>query len=213
MITTKRNVNGRSESYARSNTAVGILEREVPTDFSEYKNPEVRTEENLDQAKIRMQNNLDKLLNYDRYQAEMVEEVATVADAPVSAPVDVVQATTNSDEDIRPTSTTMQFGDGDLDQMYKEMNSKNTEKESYQLNAKGKLAVVLYSLAVAVILALIVLNTGVLAKLNNGNELRQAELNELVSYRASQQADIDSISNNDYVIDVAQNELGMVKGN
>ena len=213
MITTKRNVNGRSESYARSNTAVGILEREVPTDFSEYKNPEVRTEENLDQAKIRMQNNLDKLLNYDRYQAEMVEAVATVADAPVSAPVDVVQATTNSDEDISPTSTTMQFGDGDLDQMYKEMNSKNTEKESYQLNAKGKLAVVLYSLAVAVILALIVLNTGVLAKLNNGNELRQAELNELVSYRASQQADIDSISNNDYVIDVAQNELGMVKGN
>ena len=211
MITTKRNGNGISESYARSNTAVGILERETPADFSEYKNPDARTEENLSEAKDRMQRNLDKLLNYDRYQAEMVEAVAV--DVPVSMPVEVAQVTSNSDEDIRPTSTTMQFGDGDLDQMYKEMNVKDENKESYRLNAKGKLAVVLYSLAVAVIMALIVLNTGVLAKLNKGNELRQAELNDLVSYRASQQADIDSISNNDYVIDVAQNELGMVKGN
>ena len=41
MITTKRNVNGTSESYARTNTAVGVLERDIPTTFNEYKNPDI----------------------------------------------------------------------------------------------------------------------------------------------------------------------------
>lgn len=218
MITTKRNVNGRSESYATEAGNVALLEREASVaSYNEYANPApAEREENLEQARARMQENLDKLLNYDRYGEEVasatkVEEHTESKQFSVESPVSVATPVSEKEEDIRPTSTTMQFGDGDLDQMYKEMNVKSEDKESYHLNSKGKLAVVLYSLAIAVVLALIILNTGLLAKLNTGNELRQAELNGLMSSYAEQQSDLANISANDYVIDLAENRYGMVK--
>ena len=162
-------------------------------------------EESLEQARERMQKNLDKLLNYDRYSETCVEEVSEVQAV-------ATEEVACQDEDIRPTSTTMQFGDGDLDQMYKEMNRKTEEKEAYALNSKGKIVAVLYSLVVAVILALIVLNTGVLARINNGNELKQAELNGLMTNYERVQESIDELSSDDYVSKLAEQE-GMLKIN
>ena len=85
------------------------------------------------------------------------------------------------------------------------------EETSYHLNAKGKIAVVLYSLVVTVILALIVLNTGVLASFSAKESAMNASLNQKVMEYNQVMSNIDNISSPDYIIDIAQNQYGMVK--
>ena len=80
--------------------------------------------EDLSEAKERRKN-LDKLLNYDRYS----EEVETVTEITDSAAVASPAPTSFSDEDIRPTSTTMQFGE-DIDSIREEMNAAKSEEKS-----------------------------------------------------------------------------------
>lgn len=210
MITTRRNGNSIRESYGSTGSNVGVLDREMPSSYAEY-TTETTPQQDMDVARERMQENLQRLLNYDRYTEEVAS--AQVVDAPVQQQ-ELVQAVSEeqAEEDIRPTSTTMQFGDADLDQMYQEMNSavSDEEDENYKLNGKGKLTIVLYSLVVAVIMALIVLNTGVLARLNATNQAKASELDALVNEYTLQQQQIESVSNNDYIIDQAQN-MGMVK--
>ena len=210
MITTRRNGNSVRESYDSTGSNVGVLDREMPSSYAEY-TTETTPQQDMDVARERMQENLQRLLNYDRYTEEVAS--AQVVDAPVQQQ-ELVQAVSEeqAEEDIRPTSTTMQFGDADLDQMYQEMNSavSDEEDENYKLNGKGKLTIVLYSLVVAVIMALIVLNTGVLARLNATNQAKASELDALVNEYTLQQQQIESVSNNDYIIDQAQN-MGMVK--
>ena len=211
MITTRRAENGTSESYSQnSRQGTMLLEREVSKTSAEFDSVTVESE-SYEAQKARMQKNLDKLLNYDRYtetvqveteQSQTVEDRTYVADETASQ----VSAYTDN-EDIRPTSTTMQFGEGDVEQMYKEMDS-SAAKETYRLNGKGKLFIVLYGLAVAVILALIIINTGVLVSLGNQSEQKAAELNSLVNEYNSLYEEKESISSDDYIIGWAEdNEM------
>jgi len=210
MVTARRS-NGNVSAYESTNARGGVDLLERPRTYNEfaYASAAPTQSENLDAAKERMQRNLDKLLNYDRYseqQAAIEAEVNNVATPEIS---DL------ADEDIRPTSTTMQFGE-DIDQIREEMKQTAVavdEDSSYRLNNKGKLAVILYSLAVTIILALIVLNTGVLARLSDSNSAKSAQLNATIEKFDAVQAQIDSISDSEYIIDVAENQLGMVKGN
>lgn len=184
---------------------VGILER--PATYEEFVAEKPKNTVNREEEKALRRQNLEKLLNYDRYsaQVETVEEEPVKAES-VSEPVVAVLA----DEDIRPTSTTMQFGE-DIDQIRHEMNIKREEQVKPSLNNRGKLAITLYALVVTVILALIVLNTGVLAKLSNLNQAKSAELNNVIERYNALQSEIESISNSDYIMDVAQNQFGMIK--
>ena len=211
MVTARRSV-GINEFADTQNTTkggVGLLERKVPASYAEFTEAKPVEKESIDEARERMQRNLDRLLNYDKPEVQKAEAVVA------SEVVEEVQAPVAfSDEDIRPTSTTMQFGDGDIDQMYKEMNRQQSQEEqgSYRLNGKGKLAVVLYSLAVAVILALIFINTGVLASLSSVNEAKAAELSGKEATLMELNAEIESISDKDYIISLAENQYGMIKG-
>lgn len=211
MVTARRSVDNVNSSYDVRPTKGGVDLLERPRSYGEFAYAPAASQraENLSPEKERMQRNLDKLLNYDRYaeqQAEIEAEVNNVATEPVT--------TSLADEDIRPTSTTMQFGE-DIDQIREEMKQTSVvsddKESSYRLNNKGKLAVILYSLAVTVILALIVLNTGVLAKLSNSNTAKAAALNETIAKYDAVQAQIESISDSDYIINVAENEYGMIK--
>ena len=205
MVTTRRSSEIVNNAYdnGASKGGVGLLERPMTYSAPVESAPAVERE-SQSQAKERMQKNLDKLLNYARYSAQQMEEVQeTVAVAP--APVNV------ADEDIRPTSTTMQFGE-DIDTIREEMNHVAVNEEnSYQLNGKGKFAVILYSIAVTVILALIVLNTGVLASLSNANQAQAKELETVMQRYDQIMTEIDNISSSDYIINVAENEYGMVR--
>ena len=213
MVTTRRDEKTTTYSQSQRGSAIDLLERKVPS-YSAI--TEDRVEESLEEAKERMQKNLDKLLNYDRYtemgyvqDIEMassvvpeISETATVSESPVAF----------SDEDIKPTTTTLQFGDGEVDKVYDDMQrQKESQKSSYRLNGAGKLVVVLYSLAVTVILALIILNTGVLASLRSGNEAKASVLDEKVAEYQMLSEKIDALSSNERVIDIAENDYGMIK--
>ncbi len=200
MITTRRSYNGTSERSG----GVGVLDREIPSSYSEYKNPTPVREESIDEAKARMQKNLEKLMNYDRFSE------VSASDVVVEEPVNTVVEAVAQDEDIKPTSTTMQFGTDDLDQMYKEMDRTDTaNKTSYRLNGKGKLLAVLYALTITVVMALIIINTGVLANIKGSTREKQAKLNQLITETTELQEQVYDISNDGYVIDKAE-EIGML---
>lgn len=216
MVTTRRASTNVMSSVFDANTSGGVdvLERKVSVAKNEFIN--TAKEETVDEARARMRGNLDMLLNYDRYSEEVVDSIATpvVEESPVSIAeqTPVVDSLDIQEEDIRPTSTTMQFGDGETEQIYNEIKREEKEEGSYKLNAKGKLVVVLYALAVTVILALIIINTGVLASLSGAKEAKIATLNSKIEQYQQLSTEIADISNDNYVIEQAQN-LGMVKGN
>ena len=197
MITMKRS--GMEDVMESRNGGVALLER--PSNTANYSS-EISATETAEEARTRMQRNLNRLLNYDR--EEVIEETPAV-ETPVNATLN---------EDITPTSTTLQFGNGNDKQILQDLNvsrvSDVVEEKSYKLSSKGKFMVVIYSLIVSVILALIVVNTGVLAKLENASAEKLNRLNGAQSEYAAIQDEIDSISGNDYVIDKAQDDLGMV---
>ena len=201
MITTRRSNGFDTTESARG--GVDVLERRASINTETA--PE--REESMEETKARMQRNLDRLLNYDRYSEMEAEETAVIADAPTEEKMETVAM---SDEDIRPTTTTTQFIDGDPQIFNDAEKSKEERKSAYRLNAKGKLVVVLYALVVTVILALIVLNTGVLKSLSKDI----ATLDE--SYRAqaaavsAQAAEIAEISSDAYIARFAESELGMI---
>ena len=104
--------------------------------------------------------------------------------------------------------------DGETEGVYNDMaRTREEAKESYKLNAKGKIIVALYALAVTVILALIIINTGVLASIKNGNNSLRAEISGLTAESEALAGRIETVSSDEYVINVAENEYNMIKGN
>lgn len=248
MFTTRREGN---EGYAREATAgggVGLLER-APVAENTAAYGEAHTE-SVDEAKLRMQRNLDKLLHYDEAEVsvpetEKAEQVTEVYDVQTAlayaaqvkaqqklaekqqaeeeamqsqvyaeAPAPVIEQVPYETEesDIRPTSTTMQFGEGESDNVYNDLTkTRETTKNSYKLNAKGKIVVALYAVAVMVILALIVLNTGVLASLKSGNSALVENITELSGQYEELVDRIETVSSDDYVKDIAENVYNMIK--
>lgn len=203
MITTRR-----QEGYSATDNSVGggvdLLEKEVA-----YETATPAREESMEEAKARMQRNLDRLLNYDRYSEMEAEEQAAVIE---DTPQEEIKAA-YSDEDIRPTTTTTQFIDGDP-QIFNDAEKSRTEsKSSYKLNGKGKLIVAMYALVVTVILALIVLNTGVLKSLAQDISALDATYTARVSELNAQNAEITRLSSDERVVSVAVNEYNMVYGN
>ena len=244
MITTRRS-DEIAGNAAQSVSAVDLLERKSPVAFNDYDNAQTR-EENLEEAKLRMQRNLDRLLNYEKYGNDDVStdfaSDYTEAAADVDSATQAYQSATNqaysvsqayapaeetafdanttydenivtaTDDDIRPTTTTMQFGEGDAETVFDDMQrQKQEQSESYRLNGKGKLVVALYAIAVALILTLIVLNTGVLAVLTKNNAETVAKLSEKVAEYNSVVEEINAASAEEYIADIAENVFGMIK--
>lgn len=202
MVTTRRSTEIESKTFETTSTRGGVDLLERPRALEQVE--QSQTETNSTSQSEKMRQNLYNLLNYDRFTEENMQ---------VSEPEIAQEVSNFADEDIRPTSTTMQFGD-DIEQIREEMKkSEVVEDTSYRLNAKGKVAVILYSLVVTVILALIVLNTGILATFSAKESVVSAKLDAKVMEYNQIVANIDSISSPEHIIDVAQNQYGMVNGN
>jgi len=212
MVITRRNVNGMSQGL-RSTTEV--LEKEDAYAYYEQpaENMEVLTEL---KDKERMSKNLAYILNYEAYagQAQDVEvapEVTDQTETEVKAEAKII-----NDEDIMPTSTTLQFGDGQADVILNDLRKENevtsaSSNQKYRLSASGKVLVTLYAIVVATIIALIVVNTSILASLKTSVATKQAELNGVMNQYVEASARLDEISSDQHVIDVAENEYNMVK--
>ena len=176
MITTRRS----QSEITNERTNVATLEREVPTSFNEYLVKDAVNE--ADDLKVseraRISQNLDLLMNYEKYLDQKEEPVK--AEAPVKAKAEAPAAPyfaperaqtveipekTAAAEDLKPSSTTMQFTETDMDTLYQDLQQEE-ESKGYYLNAKGKLMIALYALVVVAIMALIIINTSVLSALN-----------------------------------------------
>ena len=204
MVTTKRSDNSVNSFYSQSSVGVGLLERNAPVSYDDYVSDNVTREESLAETKARMRRNLDMLLNYDKASA------AVATEEKIEEQQVVVNEASLQEEDIRPTGTTMQFGDIDIDQIRAEMRTEEKEKRQYRLSGKGKMAIVLYALTVVVVLALIILNTGVLNSLNKQNIQSMSTVSQLETEIASLNSEIQNY-NDDFVSKTAE-DWGMIKG-
>lgn len=203
MITTRRSNGFDTIESARG--GVDVLERRASVQSETV--PE--REGSMEETRAKMKSNLDRLLNYDRYSEMEAEAAAKVQDAPVEEKAKTVAY---SDEDIRPTTTTTQFIDGDPQIFNDAEKSKEERKSAYRLNGKGKLVVVLYALVVTVILALIVLNTGVLKALSKDIAALDETYRAQAAAVSAQKAEIAEISSDAYIAQIAESELGMILG-
>lgn len=212
MTTTIRSSRNGSETETYS-YGVDLLERRG----AEVSSVQAETSETEEQTRERMRHNLERLMNFGK--EETVASAA--ADAAVNADVKTAEISdhavlTNeivdvSDDDIRPTSTTMQFGNDGKETVFKDM-AKQKEESSYKLNGKGKAIVILYAVAVVVVLALIILNTGVLSVLSRMNSAKAETLVEKKNEVAALYEEIEEVSSDEYVIRIAEEELNMIRG-
>ncbi len=205
MITTKR-TGSSSTSYSQSNSSVAVLDRPVSS-YASFTSDTTK-EETLEQANARMRENLQKLLNYDRY-SETVKDSAVIEETPVETEVQTVEETTNClDEDIRPTSTTMQFGDdADVD-IRNEAKSVAKSEKSFALSKKGKIIIALYSVVVALVFALIIINTTMLSTIRGDVSATRVRLNNV---RAEYQASVDRLQQLEDLVPEKAEEMGMIK--
>lgn len=222
MITTRRS----QSEITNERTNVATLEREVPTSFNEYLVKDAVNE--ADDLKVseraRISQNLDLLMNYEKYLDQKEEPVK--AEAPVKAKAEAPAAPyfaperaqtveipekTAAAEDLKPSSTTMQFTETDMDTLYQDLQQEE-ESKGYYLNAKGKLMIALYALVVVVIMALIIINTSVLSALNLSFREKSENLAALQSRYEEMNRELDEISSDEHVIEIAEDEYNMIKG-
>lgn len=204
MITTRRSTNeSNTMFYGNEGGNVAVLEKENTSNYAEYSGEKVIEEEDYQKAKQRMHENLERILN----QGKFAEEVKDVEQE--YKEIDEVKA--NQDEDIRPTSTTMQFGDGDVNTLMNEMQNEGKEDVQYKINKKGKIVVALYTACVAVVLALIVINTGLIALLTSKQEASANELANAVSAYNQSVAELNEATSEEHIVDLAENVYKMVK--
>lgn len=202
MITTRRTSNGNNEMFfEKEHSNVALLER---NDFK----AETRAEE-YDEAKSRqkMQENLYNLLNYDRFSENMkVEEKKETEEVSET----ICEVSVDNDEDIRPSSTTMQFGDIDAQTMYNEM-QKEEKESSFKLNKKGKIVIALYSVCIAVIMALIIVNASVIAMLSNKQAKLNSDLSQAMAEYNEAKAIADNAMSEENINKIAETVYNMVK--
>ncbi|MCQ2399695.1 MAG: hypothetical protein MJ072_04225 [Clostridia bacterium] len=196
----------RTDSKENSNGNTMLLEKEdVFGGYRLYDETPVQ-EETEEQARERQSRNLERILNYDKcvVEEDVVREEKTKN---LIAELNAVELTK---EDLEPSSTTMQFeGRDSAEEFYNK--SANEEGFTYNLNKKGKLMIAIYSVAVAVILALIVLNSGVITAIQSRIDASNSRISQLNGQYAELQQNISDVSTNDYVIDRAT-DMGMVEG-
>ena len=191
------------------NTAVDLLERPAVKSYSEFTANAPQTAENLEEAREKMRRNLNKILGYDKFP----EQSDVITEEPIAQAVEIVRD--DEDVDSEPTKTTLQFVNEDINEIYSEIKSRSEEKVivSTKLNKKQKVFAALVTLAVTVMLTLIVLNASLLASFSKLNQAKAAQLSSVQAQYTDLLEEIDVVSSAEHIKDVAENQLGMVKGN
>ena len=141
------------------------------------------------------------------YQTPTMELVSTVAPAKVDARREVLN------EDIMPSTTTMQFEKANTE-VYEDLRVKNKNKnkveKNYKINTKAKLLVAVYSLVVATILSLIVINSRMLKNLDNSIDNYTSQVASLNQEYTAVMDELDYAMSEETIIDKAI-EMGMEK--
>ncbi len=150
----------------------------------------------------------DSPINAPRMQAAApAEERVEFAQPSFAEPVQ--EYAEEAEEDLTPTSTTIQYR---TDLYREEQRDLVEEKKGHQMTAKGKLLMAVYAVVVVVVLALIIINTSVLNSLDSEVSARERQLSEVVAQAQAADDRIDYLTDPDTIIQRAQDELGMVMG-
>ncbi len=196
MVTTTRSY-GETSSVFDTKSDVALLEREQKTETKR---------ETTEEARARMQKNLDKLLHYEEYARAEAEVAMANAVMPEIQTQGETSPTTN--EDIMPTSTTLQFAESENSEVMKEAKEVGTNNKS-KFSLKSKIVAVLYGLAIAGIFSLIMLNSGVLSALQEKQASLTSELEALNNTYNQSVEQLENLENE--AIKVAETEYGMIK--
>lgn len=140
-----------------------------------------------------IKSNLDKILHYERYRTDdkavnenkfntPVNTYSAENNARYSAPVmsdrnayseqTIAMPTAGKEENtenLRPTSTTMQFESSQDNDIFEDVGYKQIVKheENFSISGKGKLLIAVYALVVALILSLVIINSRMLRSLDS----------------------------------------------
>lgn len=116
------------------------------------------------------------------------------------------------DEDLIPSSTTMQFESDEDNDIYEEVRPKNETdlQKKYKINTKGKVLIAVYALVIATILSLIVINSRMLKSLDNSISGYAGKITELTEQYTNVNAELDYVKSDEVIIEKAE-AMGMVK--
>ena len=117
-----------------------------------------------------------------------------------------------TDEDLIPSSTTMQFESDEDNDIYEEVRPKNETdlQKKYKINTKGKVLIAVYALVIATILSLIVINSKMLRSLDNSISGYAGKITELTEQYTNVNAELDYVKSDEVIIEKAE-AMGMVK--
>lgn len=116
------------------------------------------------------------------------------------------------DENLMPSSTTMQFESNEDNDIYEEVRPKNETdlQKKYKINTKGKVLIAVYALVIATILSLIVINSRMLKSLDNSISGYAGKITELTEQYTNVNAELDYVKSDEVIIEKAE-AMGMVK--
>lgn len=148
--------------------------------------------------------NLDKILGM---QDADDTKILGADDVSVKSPVK------ESDENLLPSSTTMQFESYEDNDIYEEVRPKNETdlQKKYKINTKGKVLIAVYALVVATILSLIVINSRMLKSLDNSISGYASKITELTEQYSKVNEELDYVKSDEVIAEKAE-AFGMVKG-
>lgn len=158
-----------------------------------------------------IKSNLDKILHYERYRGENKENTVSVPEkqaenrnvyssAAATAERPRIAHPEEETEDLRPSSTTMQFGSDEENDVYEEVDyAKETHKEEFRLSSKGKVLIAIYSLVVAIILSLIIINSRMLKSLDNSISSYRQKADEVRAETSRIEAEIADLTSEETI--------------
>ena len=157
-----------------------------------------------EEAKIRNLN-FDRILHYEDYIGKDKEAVSE------SVAAETVVNSTASEEDTRPSSTTMQFGTADVQELFSDLKRGTAQEVKSTSGTKLKVFVAVYTVIITAILALIVMNTGLLARLKAVNVEKAQELSSLIGEYERVYEEYELVSSDENVINEATETYNMIK--
>jgi cell division protein FtsL len=193
-----------------------------------YNNRQTSILENVsaDEKRNEIKSNLDRILNYEKYMgtenatnavkddAVETETKSTIAQLNTKyAPAVETEEKVYNEEDITPSSTTMQFGQGEDEDIYEDVNVKRAEKteKGFKLSSKGKVLLAVYALVIITILSLIILNSRMLRSLDASIDRYNTQLKDLNTRYETVINEYEYVSSDEVIIQKAE-EMGMYKG-
>lgn len=149
----------------------------------------------------RIPENFDRIIHYDTYsKPQQVKDMHNV----------YVEHTTGINQNLRPTSTTMQFQGINKAEIYKDVreNATTTYQTATKTSSKSKLVVAFMTIAIVLLSVLIVFNTALLKSLNQTIFEKQAQVESLISQNNDALNSLEEVSSDQAIIEAA-NKLGM----